>query len=256
MTYTETVPSEQFKDLIHTYWKFEISENFNDGKPFLFEVMPENTLSIVFVNQPYYKGVTCLGVQTYRMKREIFPGTVFIGIRLNPWVCIEGLFKNKKTTVNQIIELPTFLHKMFPEINPDKISAEFSDFGLIEKGLLELIKSNKVTYDPLVKYICLQLESGIKVKESTKEIPLSIRPIQKHFKKITGLTMAEFRNIHKLRNTVKTIYTRQENITNAAFENGYTDHSHFMSTFKKFMLGTSLKMFLAQTETINHYFRN
>lgn len=85
---------------------------------------------------------------------------------------------------------------------------------------------------------------------------MSIRPVQKHFKKITGLTMAAYRNINRLRNTVTLIYNRQENITMAAFENGYTDHAHFMNTFKKLMVGTSLKNFLTQTETIKHHFTN
>ena len=80
MIYTETTPSEKLKELIHSYWKFEISTDFNNGHPFFFEVMPENTLSIVFINVPHFKGVTCLGVQAKRMKQEIFPGLSLIHI--------------------------------------------------------------------------------------------------------------------------------------------------------------------------------
>ncbi len=252
MTYTETTPSEKLKELIHSYWKFEISSDFNKGNPFFFEVMPENTLSIVFINVPHFKGVTCLGVQAKRMKREIFPGSVYLGIRFNSWVSIEGLFENKISTANQIIKFPTDLHEIFSEINPCNISADFSAYHLIEKGLSNLTHQYKITSDPMVKYLCLQLESGTKIKELIKEVPLSVRPVQKHFKKITGMTMAEFRNINRLRNTVKQIYTQQEKITHAAFQNGYTDHSHFMNSFKKFMEGTPLKNFLTQTETISH----
>lgn len=252
MTYTEIAPSDNLKELIHSYWKFEISTNFNNGKPFLFEVMPENTLSIVFINVPHFKGATCLGIQGKRMKREIFPGSVFLGIRFNPWVCIEGLFSDKITTANQITEFPPGLNEIFSAINPHNLSADFSDFDSLENGLYNLSNQYKITSDPLVKYLCLQLENGGKINDFIKEVPLSIRPVQKHFKKTTGMTMAEFRNIHRLRNTVKLIYTQQEKITNAAFENGYTDHSHFINSFKKFMIGTSLKKFLTQTETINH----
>jgi hypothetical protein len=73
MTYTEKAPSEKFKELIHSYWKFEIPAEFNKGRPFLFEVMPENKLSIVFVNVPHFKGATCLGIQAKRMQRESNP---------------------------------------------------------------------------------------------------------------------------------------------------------------------------------------
>lgn len=252
MNYAETAPSDNLKELCHSYWKFEILPDFNEGKPFLFELMPENKLSIVFINVPYFKGVTCLGVQAKRMKREIFPGSIYLGIRFNPWVCIEGLFENKVSSSNQIIEFPLILHDIFSDINPCNISTDFSDYHLLEKGLTRLLNHYKVTSDPLIKYLCLQLEAGHKINDFIKEVPLSLRPIQKHFKKITGMTMAEFRNIHRLRNTVKQIYTQQEKITNAAFQNGYTDHSHFLNTFKKLMLGTTLKNFLLQTETIRH----
>jgi AraC-like DNA-binding protein len=131
-----------------------------------------------------------------------------------------------------------------------------TDYKQIEKGLANLSNHFNITSDPLVKFICLQLDSGSKINDLIKDIPLSIRPIQKHFKKITGMTMTEFRNINKLRNTVRMIHSKQMNISHAAFENGYTDHAHFMNTFKKRMLGSSLKHFLAQTETISHQFPN
>lgn len=138
MTYTETVPSDKFKELVHSYWKFEIPGDTNNGQPFLFEVMPENTLSVVFINVPHVKRITCLGVQAKRMKREICPGSVFLGIRFNAWVGIEGLFENKITTANQIIEFPACLYEIFSDLDPCNLSADFSDFHLLEKGLSKL----------------------------------------------------------------------------------------------------------------------
>lgn len=254
MTYTEKAPSDKFKELVHTYWRFEISEDFNNGSPFLFEIMPEHTVSIVFVNLPHFKRTNLLGVQTKRMKRQILPGSVFFGIRFNPWVCIEGMLENKIATTNDTVEVPELLDELFAEIKPRSMSADLSDVQVIEKSLSNLANHYKITSDPLVKYICLQLENGTKINEFIQEVPLSIRPVQKRFKNITGMTMVEFRNISRLRNTVKQIYTQQENITNAAFENGYADHSHFMNTFKTHMEGTTVKNFLAQTETISHRF--
>lgn len=256
MTYAETTPSEKHKELVHSYWKFEISANFNNGKPFLFEVMPENKLSIVFVNVPHFKGATYLGIQAKRMQKEIFPGSVFLGIRINPWVSIDGLFEEKLTTSNQVTAIPNLIPDFFSDINPMSMPSDFSDYELIEEGLSKLAKEYKVTSDPLVKYICIELDNGSKIKDFIKNIPLSIRPIQKQFKKVTGLTMTEYRNINKLRKTVEMIYTKQENIVSASFKNGYTDHSHFMNTFKKYMMGTSLKNFFSQMDTISHQFLN
>lgn len=256
MTYTEKDSAETLKEIVHSYWKFEISADFNNGRPFLFEVMPENKLSIVFVNLPHFKGATYLGIQAKRMQREIFPGSVFLGIRFNPWVSIDGLFPEKATTSNQVTVIPNLVAEFFSDINFANMSSYFSNCELIEKGLSKLTETYKVNSDPIVKYICIELENGRKIKDFIKDIPLSIRPTQKQFKKVTGLTMTEYRNINKLRKTVELIYTKQENIVSASFKNGYTDHSHFMNTFKKYMKGTSLKNFLSQTDTISHQFSN
>jgi hypothetical protein len=61
MQYTETTLASTFSDLILNCWKFEVPEG---GLPFIHETMPENTLSLVFINQPYYKGMRLLGPQT------------------------------------------------------------------------------------------------------------------------------------------------------------------------------------------------
>ncbi|HRR09253.1 MAG TPA: hypothetical protein PLO56_11235 [Rhodothermales bacterium] len=84
MIYTEIAPSENLKEIIHSYWMFEIPKDYNNGKTFLFEVMPENKVSIVFVNYPHFNGIRCLGVQLKRMEKEVNPGSIYFGIRFNP----------------------------------------------------------------------------------------------------------------------------------------------------------------------------
>lgn len=247
MTYIETSPSENLKELIHSFWKFEISEQYHNGQSFIFEVMPENKISIVFVHLPHHQAITCLGIQSKRMKRLIYPGSVFVGIRFNPWVSIEKLFGEKSSSINQIIELPAKFSSLFNELPLHYISFGFSNYKLLEQSMLRLSELLKADTDPYVKYICLQLELGKKINDFIKDIPMSIRPIQKRFKKITGITMSEYRNIDRLRKTVEMIYLQQENITTAAFENGYTDHSHFLNTFKNYMMGSTVKNFLSQT---------
>mgnify|MGYP000296465777 CR=1 FL=1 len=125
----------------------------------------------------------------------------------------------------------------------------------IERGLQRLVSHHQVQFDPLVKYICLQLSQHDKtVNEITKDIPMSIRPIQKHFKKITGLTMVEFRNIERLRASSKKIFYNKKGLSDTALEHGFTDHAHFIHSFQKYMLDVSMKTILAQTEIMNFNF--
>ncbi|NVK52088.1 MAG: helix-turn-helix transcriptional regulator [Flavobacteriaceae bacterium] len=249
MKYTEIVPSDKFNNLVLNYWTFEIPEATNEAQEFVHQIMPENTVSIVFINQPFYKGIRLLGPQTERLLQTIYPGSFYLGVRINPWVKIESIIPDKEQLINKTNPAPNFINNLFKEININFLSQNFTDYHLIEKGLLKLIENKKIVIDPLVKYICLQLTQDVKINQLIKSIPLSIRPVQKKFKSTTGMTMSNFRSIHRLQNTTRMVYLNKDSIVEAAFENNYTDHSHFINTFKKYMK-ISFKEFLLKTESI------
>ena len=248
MQYTETTLGDRFSDLILNIWKFEIPEK---AKHFVHEIIPENTFSVVFINQPYYSGIRILGPQTKKNRQLIYPGSIYLGIRFNPWINISSIHGNKYTIVNKTMQAPAIVTEIFSEVKPNLLAFNFSGYHLIEYGLQRLIANKQVVTDSLAKYICIRLINDIKIKELIKEIPLSIRPVQKHFKSVTGITMTDYRNILRLQSTVKSIYLEKNSITDAAFENGYTDHAHFINTFKKYMDSTSMKDFFLMTDKIS-----
>lgn len=250
MKYTETLPSSEFSELIANYWAFEVPPSAGEGKPFAHETMPENNVSIVFIHQPYFQGIRLLGPQIKMFKQQVYPGSVYLGIRFNPWVKMDGVIDSKAALINQTSASPEYLKEVFREIEVQTFGQEFPDYSLLETGLLRLIENQKVMVDPLVKYICLQLKKEIGIEALVKTIPLSIRPIQKRFKATTGISMSRFRSIDRLQKTVKMIYLEQASVTSAAHLNDYADHSHFLNTFRKYM-DSSVKDFLAHTEKID-----
>lgn len=255
LNFSELSPSKDFNELVHCYWKFTIPKNYNNGLPFNYILMPENTVSIVFANLPHYQGPAYSAVRTKGLKEEIFPGSILLGIKFNPWVNVETLFDEKLKSINQIVKCSKDVQSYFEEIIPSQLEEAFTEKEFIERGLQRLVSHHQVQFDPLVKYICLQLSQHDKtVNEITKDIPMSIRPIQKHFKKITGLTMVEFRNIERLRASSKKIFYNKKGLSDTALEHGFTDHAHFIHSFQKYMLDVSMKTILAQTEIMNFNF--
>ena len=100
----------------------------------------------------------------------------------------------------------------FEEVNFSKLKPGFENLSLIENCLEKLLSQTPIAKSELVQFICLELESGKPVSEIVKQIPLSIRPIQKQFKSITGITMKQYANIVRLAKYLAGDGSRKERI--------------------------------------------
>ncbi len=61
MIYKEFLPSEKLKDIVMNYWIFEVGDGSDFQFPIKHETIPDSCVSIVLINQPYFKGVKILG---------------------------------------------------------------------------------------------------------------------------------------------------------------------------------------------------
>ncbi len=85
----------------------------------------------------------------------------------------------------------------------------------------------------MVRFICIQLSANHKVSEIVGELPLSVRAIQKTFRKVTGLTMKQFADIQRLRATWKSLIFKDKTLLHTVLDHGYYDQSHFINNFRK-----------------------
>ncbi|MEL6256243.1 MAG: helix-turn-helix domain-containing protein, partial [Bacteroidota bacterium] len=79
------------------------------------------------------------------------------------------------------------------------------------------------------------LEKGHKVKEIVEGLPLSIRPLQKLFKSITGISMKQYQDITRIRKTTIDLYSAQKDRFDILYTHGFFDQSHFINDFKRRM---------------------
>lgn len=81
----------------------------------------------------------------------------------------------------------------------------------------------------------LKNKGQIDIKTIYKELIISKRTFQIHFKKATGLSLSKFIKIIKLRATIDDMRTQQESkkLTAVALDNDYYDQAHFIKSFKE-----------------------
>ncbi|MEM8585510.1 MAG: AraC family transcriptional regulator [Bacteroidota bacterium] len=238
MKFQEVKPSKGLEHVVAHYWKFEVDEQASSGQVVEHETLPESSLSVVFINQPYFTGIRLQGPHQVKFNLSIPPGSIFVGIKFQPWLNIESICADKRALLNQTCLAPSFLgEEIFPEIDPHDLHIGFADFDLLELGLRRLMANTTIAQDQMVRFLCLSLrmQDKVSIRELVKDVPLSLRPIQKRFKAVTGISMSEYRNIERVRNTFIAIHANQGHSIDYIYENGYYDHAHFINDFKKYM---------------------
>jgi len=200
MKYTEYKSHIKLQDIIHKYWKFEVFEDNSISFPINHNTLPENKISIVIINQPYFNGIRILGPHLKNYNQHIVPNSIFFGIKLQPWITIGDLIIDKVDLVNSTCNAPDKIKKYFQSTLSEPIHIGFNAIELIETALLNLFQEVVISSNTMVKYICLELDKGKIISEVINDIPMSTRVIQKKFKTTTGITMKQYANINRQRN--------------------------------------------------------
>lgn len=121
--------------------------------------------------------------------------------------------------------------------------------NLISNYVLALVKQSTVNLDTTIKLAVSTLintKGTLPIKELREQLFITERTFERNFAKAIGVTPKQFAKIiqfsFSLHQIQETDYTT---LTNIAYENGFSDQSHFIKTFKKYTGGTP-KELLAQ----------
>lgn len=119
-------------------------------------------------------------------------------------------------------------------LNSDSINEMIN---LIDNYIFSLV--NKVKADiNLIKFATTEIlknpENEI-LKKVQNELHLTERTFQRMFKRNVGLSPNQYRRIGQFSSAFKQLQQKQfENLFDIAFDNGYSDQSHFTRSFKEF----------------------
>lgn len=229
MRYQEFKPCAKLEDLFENYWLVTNGSDQELSNP----IIPEHTVSLVLIKRQYFQGIRILGPHSLSEERPVEAGAVYLGARFHPWICGKEIFPDKGQLLNETAPLPEPLLPYFLHARPADFLPEQTNSNELEKDLLALVRNTAFVSHDMVRFICIQLSAGHKVSDIVEELPLSVRAVQKTFRKVTGLTMKQFADIQRLRATWKSLIFKDETLLNTVLNHGYYDQSHFINNFRK-----------------------
>lgn len=100
----------------------------------------------------------------------------------------------------------------------------------IETYLLPLLFHGRRKVDPLITYVCQDLESrytSVDIAALARQYYLSLRQLERRFKGYVGVSMKEYQRIFRFTKALSDIQCYpSRSLLQIAFDHGYTDHAH------------------------------
>ena len=137
------------------------------------------------------------------------------------------------------------LAKNSPDNRISQMAVFFKILSYIEEGMKKYEVSNKNVSLPkslkdILDYINKNFASIHTVNEITEKFFISISTLERHFKQYLSMTPKRYLEDKKLQNACL-LLRQNASVTDACFESGFDDYSHFITIFKKKFDVTPLK---------------
>ena len=230
--YQEIEPSQELKNVIDGFWTF-CSDKPIDEK---FKVLPDTCTDLIFdLNQS--KGFVS-GVMTRFQLCQLTKESDLIGIRFKT----ENFGSMTEIPLEEIKDLRIDLSDMFPN-HTSKLTPLYdletvsSRKHFLENFISTLFKENLSRQDRMVFSVAENirvLKGNVDIGELARSNHISIRQLERRFKKHIGLTIKAFSDIIRFTRAKKAISELPDtSLLEIAFDAGFFDHSHMSNTFKR-----------------------
>lgn len=257
MIYKEYLPPPDLQDKVECYWKFIIPASQSESaKPIPHIVLPHGCSELVFIkllaiNQEL---IVFKGTSTSKFTVDVFPDAIYAGIRLKPghskWLCAAPVAE----LLNERLLYPAADWHSWQKDLIVQISAEMDIQGLLNAALLDW--KGEIGYQPherinLVTNRIVSDRGKTSIIELADLACLSVRQLQRVFKRETGMSIKQFSQIKKLRHAILQLYFKQQNQNEMIVDHDYTDLSHFYKSFRN-IAQYKLEDFFKYIDLIDH----
>ncbi|MCM4165570.1 MULTISPECIES: helix-turn-helix transcriptional regulator [unclassified Arenibacter] len=260
--FSEYRPSLPLTQLIQTYWTGDF--NLYSENNFVQSVIPNGCIELIvhlthdhcelkkedaWGRSPEF---TLIGLQTKPYIVRFNEQVQVFGIRFNP----EGIYT--------IFGVPPSHFTSTFESGRDVLGPDFDDYCsrlresgsiqekifLTENFLLKRLSNNTNSYDyvKLASEIIRKHQGAISLDDLIKQVPISVRQLQREFKKRFGITAKEYMRLSRFNAIQKYMEGAGHfKLTELSYENGFADQSHFIREFK-LLTGINPRGFLKEKE--------
>lgn len=200
-------------------------------------------------------------------KKEILPAAVLTGLRKSS----RTLFYTKSTSnllvvlkegglrafscipANELFGQTISMENLFTPVEVNEISERLAEAisNAQKVRAMEMFLTAKLivrNHDALVGNAIQHIKSAngnIRVTSLASSLNISQDPFEKRFRAVTGTSPKHYANIIRLRNLIQK-YSNYDSLTQASYDAGYFDQSHFIKDFRQFT-GRPPKEFFTST---------
>jgi AraC-like DNA-binding protein len=109
---------------------------------------------------------------------------------------------------------------------------------ILSSSILDLVKANEPSMDPAAEFAVRRIvesHGNIQLSSLQRDLQFSERALQRKFEQHVGIPPKLFARICRFQATVTQLkHNGSDNLSDIAYDHGYSDQSHFIRTFKEF----------------------
>ena len=256
MFYRESAPSPEISHLVLSFWEF--TARGENSAPIVHEVFPDGCISIIYKRNKSFDidGLFIHGLSLETFKTEVFAGDTFWGMRLIPSACSKILrFDPALIQSGELTESKDFTH-LTKGLLKKLVACE--NFGKAVEIYKAQVKSSEFKPEAADEKIAQavkiveQNRGEVKISELAEAVNLSVRQLERRFRKSSGLSPKHYARARRIRATAISLITEAEmNWANRAAEMGFTDQAHLTHEFSS-LTGRSPNSFAEKVKRIEH----
>jgi len=236
-SYREIAPTAGLEPYILSFWEFAVAPHLSG--PVDYEIFPDGCSSLFYFSNAV-RGICVIGISGLHIetiKRPVFGGDTFWGMRLSPAACSAILRADpgellRSSASKTIADFPHLGDGMIGEF---AVARKFEEFAAIcEKRITKLIATGCVYDPPIADAVAVMAGSPgeIRVDALATSLGLSTRQFQRRFKASSGLSPKQFLRTLRIRaSAVGLVEDRNPNWAAHAAELGFADQAHLSHEF-------------------------
>jgi len=269
MFYKEFKPSAVLQNYVDRYWVFDadvsdsypmehvLTPNGMDGLILQYHMESPNAYRNLHLNitlPPNY----VLVQPTAHWKLFIYASTRIAGIFFKPGILQRILKYPMNLVANQPVELDALIGNTFNEVCDQMMEVDpATRIYLIERLLCRLLDTDRpylTSYAETTARIIQRCKGGVTISQLSDELRVSRQFITKQFTGQVGVSPKEYTQIVRFNAVHQYIATRKSvRWTDVTYLFGYSDQSHFIKEFRKYMGMLPTEYPILNTEMANFY---
>ncbi|MDQ6788302.1 MAG: helix-turn-helix domain-containing protein [Acidobacteriota bacterium] len=256
LTYREVLPDSQAVHLVFSFWEFSVAPKLPQSV--FHEIFPDGCVSLIYRRNEKEdsSALLLMGLTLETIVREVLPGDVYWGARFSPAASRTVLGTNPSSFLSQPISDEMFLShltgKLLNELNECQ---NFADAIKVFEQKFTALKIQTGDLDAKVAEAVKIISTAageVKISDVAQAVGMSIRQLQRRFRRASGLTPKQFARVQRFRAAaIKLADDGQAKIADCAFELGFADQAHLNRECVS-LAGRSPKSFAEKIKQIEH----